>query len=421
MAEARETEKQVLTILPPNTSNLESVHPRTIQSQGGYQRQQQPHLADIPTNLPSNKQAQDERHNQSDTADPQANLPANIQSQEESQQASQPSPLPDHLAQNVQPGEDHQQQSQSVPADPLINSVIDGRFQVVALLKETGVDERAIYIALDKKLYAVKILQKEPLRTYNGLVKEGEYHSMVHNHPNIVTVHKVAMCGERHCLVMDYYPEGDLQEHILRKCDSGNKINVKKIFLQILNAVEYCHNRGIYHMDLKLENILIRRGTIVALTDFGWATRKEFAQHCRGTLGYQSPGEQRLFQISSKPPTESRPLLENSGADAMRPRPYRCSAQDIWSLGIILIRLTCIRFPWNEATEDDLNYKRYREGARLHTFLSLSEAVSDILDWVFGLKEDDRPSIKQLKAVIQNCHNFVSEPRSGDCSSIGQT
>lgn len=75
----------------------------------------------------------------------------------------------------------------------------------------------------------------------------------------------------------------------------GNDSLVKAVFLQILDAVEYCHSHSIRHRGLQPENILVAEGgTIVKLGGFGLASEDEFSSEfgC-GSVFYMSPGKNR--------------------------------------------------------------------------------------------------------------------------------
>ncbi len=62
---------------------------------------------------------------------------------------------------------------------------------------------------------------------------------------------------------------------MFRLIEEGNfkpigEVHTRKIFMQIVDAVEHCHLNGYVHLDIKLDNIMIDRGTLKAtLIDFG--------------------------------------------------------------------------------------------------------------------------------------------------------
>ncbi len=64
--------------------------------------------------------------------------------------------------------------------------------------------------------------------------------------------------------------------------------------MQIADAVNYLHLKGLSHNDLKLENVLIHEGNCL-VADFGLLTRRELTythqelDHTNGTITYLAP------------------------------------------------------------------------------------------------------------------------------------
>ena len=70
------------------------------------------------------------------------------------------------------------------------------------------------------------------------------------------------------CVVTEY-AEGELFQ-ILE--DDGNLVEeqVQEIAIQLVKALFYLHSHRILHRDMKPQNILIGKGGVVKLCDFGW-------------------------------------------------------------------------------------------------------------------------------------------------------
>jgi serine/threonine protein kinase len=66
------------------------------------------------------------------------------------------------------------------------------------------------------------------------------------------------------------------------------KFDTRKVFRNILNAVKACHDIGIFHLDLKLENIMLKRDGSIVLIDFGLAQQnieEGLSPTCYNVLG----------------------------------------------------------------------------------------------------------------------------------------
>jgi serine/threonine protein kinase len=192
-----------------------------------------------------------------------------------------------------------------LPVD-LVGLVVDnGRSQFVELL---GVGAYgSVYLAYDllsppnyPVYFAAKVMVKAPPKSRQRAFqrREIDLHTNASPHPNVVTVHKVLDEQGYYILIMDYYPDGDLFSMVTdNQFYLGKDDLTKSVFLQIIDAVIYCHSLGIYHRDIKPENILcLDGGRTVALADFGLATTDELSNDFgAGSSYYMSPGSYLIF------------------------------------------------------------------------------------------------------------------------------
>ena len=180
--------------------------------------------------------------------------------------------------------------------DPRIGSVLAERIRLTKVLG-TGA-YGTVYQAEDVvtgEQYAVKALNKAGLdpRQRRFQQREIELHYLASKHSNVVAMHKILDSPDCTFVVLEFCPEGDLFSKITEDGHYvDNDFMAKHAFLQILDAVAYCHSQRIYHRDLKPENVLVKdNGWTVKLADFGLATRDDITSDfgCGSTF-YMSPG-----------------------------------------------------------------------------------------------------------------------------------
>lgn len=177
-----------------------------------------------------------------------------------------------------------------------IGHLLAGRIELTGIL---GVGAYGVvYTAVDIFThipYAVKALSKVGLDARQRRFQEREIalHHRASAHPNVINLVRILHAVDCTYVIIEYCPEGDLFTNITEHGNFvGNDYLAKRVFLQLLNAVEHCHNLGIYHRDLKPENVLVTdNGSSVKLADFGLATTEPVTSDfgCGSTF-YMSPG-----------------------------------------------------------------------------------------------------------------------------------
>ncbi|KAK5125804.1 hypothetical protein LTR85_012080 [Meristemomyces frigidus] len=286
-----------------------------------------------------------------------------------------------------------------VTCDPedRIGQVLAGYIQLTGIL---GIGAYGtVYKAQDVETnveYAVKALNKASLdpRQQEYQDREIQLHFQASRHDSIVSMVKILDSPDCTFVVLEYCPEGDLFAKITEEGHYvGDDYKAKSAFLQILDAVRHCHSNGIFHRDLKPENILVKdNGWTMKLADFGLATREGITSDfgCGSTF-YMSPECQQPD-----------------------PTPFACYASapnDIWSLGVILVNLTCGRNPWKRASMEDSTFKAFMKDRNfLQTILPVSDDLNYILQRIFEVDPRRRISLAELRDLIVCCPRLTKGP-----------
>ncbi|CAI5439079.1 unnamed protein product [Caenorhabditis angaria] len=216
---------------------------------------------------------------------------------------------------------------------PVIANSINGQFSSLPIAINSQSIVYKIYSQLYRRYVAIKIINKKAIHqaiAEKFLPRELEITLKV-RHPHISRCLAITQpIPSKIVIISDFYERGTLLDLILKEKRIRELPTAITYFRQIIEAVNYLHQRGIAHRDLKLENILLDGNGDIKLIDFGFARSVQQRERTRsfcGTQPYSSP------QISLS-------------------KPYLPFCADFYACGIILYTMIIGKWPEKSGFSD---------------------------------------------------------------------
>ena len=257
-----------------------------------------------------------------------------------------------------------------------------GHYEIIRRLGAGG--SGVVYLANDTllqrpvvmKILRTGLLSAQQIRT--TVLREARLASAI-EHPNVCAIYEVGEVGDEGYIVMQYVPGQSLDQLIARGPASPQL--VLSVGIQIADGLQAAHALGIFHRDLKPQNVMLTDGGLVKILDFGLARR----------LRPEDASFDPSTPAMAKDATVAATYTARGGTIRyMAPEQFvtgRSSVQsDVWALGVILYELAGGRHPFARPDAEDFQMIR---AIQFSDPVDLSVVVPEIS--------------AELKSVISTC------------------
>jgi len=296
-----------------------------------------------------------------------------------------------------------------------------GAFAVVrkCTQKETGEEYAA------KEFFANSRKQKEKFK------KEAEIFKRLSNphHPNVVRLidaiqtHSLLISKTQLYLIFELVPGGELFDYIVEQKKLSEHV-AATFFVQILSAIEFCHQRDVLHRDVKPENLLMSSTTFkagekptVKLADLG--------------LGVPVEGNKQIkFESIAGTPLYMAPEILQSKAYG--------KLVDLWACGVVLCCILFGYMPYSATQEKELakggqlkleygkNWENLTEDARdiIQRLLSVDPekriSAEEALKHPWIAQRNERASMSQRPEALTELRNFNAKRKMKAAITVTQ-
>ncbi len=258
-----------------------------------------------------------------------------------------------------------------------IHSTLESKYGKIGKLLGSGAGGSVSLITrqIDNKMFAVKQFRSkhehELESDYLKKISSEFYIASTIHHPNIIETLDIINENFKFYQIMEYCP---FDFFAIVMSGKMSRFEIWCCFKQIINAIDFLHDNGLAHRDLKLDNCVITSNGILKLIDFGSAIifKQSSFDNKNSITNYNSNTKiiKATGIVGSDPYLAPEVLNENEKYDPQQ--------TDIWSIAIIFCCMTLRRFPWKAPRQSDNSFK---------LFTSIPSTLEEI-------KENEGKSIK---------------------------
>ncbi|XP_058098546.1 CBL-interacting serine/threonine-protein kinase 23-like isoform X3 [Magnolia sinica] len=250
---------------------------------------------------------------------------------------------------------------------------------------------------------AIKIIDKDKILRHEmiGQIKREISTMKLIKHPNVIQMYEVMASKTKIYIVLEFVTGGELFDRIARH-GKMKEDEARKYFQQLIDAVDYCHSRGVFHRDLKPENLLLDSSGVLKVSDFGLSALP------------QQVREDGLLHTTCGTPNYVAPeVINNKGYDGAK--------ADLWSCGVILFVLMAGYLPFEESNLMTLYKKITKADFTLPSWFSSSakKLIKRILDPNPSTEPENLVvETREERPMIMNAFQLISTSQGLNLSTL---
>ena len=239
------------------------------------------------------------------------------------------------------------------------------------------------------KILRAGVMSAEQLRS--TVLREARLASAI-EHPNVCGIYEVGESRDGGYIVMQYVP-GQSLDHLIAHGPANRQL-VLSVGIQVADGLQAAHALGIFHRDLKPQNVMLTDGGLAKILDFGLARRL--------------PPEDANFDPSKPALAKDASMAATYTARGgtiryMAPEQFvtgQSSVQsDIWALGVILYELVSGRHPFSRPDAEDFQAIRAIQFSDPPDLSATVPGVSAELKSVIAMCLEKNPAARYTSAA----------------------
>lgn len=257
-----------------------------------------------------------------------------------------------------------------------------------------------IWEVVDEKTnqrYALKLLLSERSgeRSQRQMLVHEARVGLKLSHPRIIRFHKFVRDRHSPFIVMEHFPGANLKLRLMRgQYEEMIKPRLRSILDQMMGALDYVHEKGWVHRDIKPDNLLLGGSGEVRLIDFALAQRAAtglfaWLPHRKvsvaGTRSYMSPEQIRGKALDGR--------------------------ADLYSLGVMVYEIVAGRLPFVANSGQELLRKHLTMAPPpIPKERKVTAPFEDLIRRLLSKKKEDRPiNLSDFRAQLNQIKLFQDE------------